>query len=969
MKYCSHCGTATKQVTTFCSNCGAPLTEPQGPLCPACHTVNPPGAVVCTGCAAPLPGAESSKPRSLLPIKGLTRPVKPLPPADPRPAAAKPAERAAAHPAAAEPRVEPPPSTPVEDDVELFPMDADLPAQSAAPESAAPESAPSEAEEKGPALPTWLIRLRKNLGASAPAETSPYGTIQPKPAQAQQTAPAPSPIPRWFEGIRPPEVYRRPDAVLKPESNAPSAPAGPHDSRDKVQAPERLPVVNEESHPPEHGPDADSRANIRLAIARLAGNAAEQTTSLRPSSQDLNGAPEWRARARRGDRPGTGSQDSVRGPTPQNAAEGEKPADPETSGGSETHGAEPEPEPGEIPEWLKSLLEKDDLRTVRPLDEFEGPVAPPATDAPPQTAGAEPEGPAAETPQPEADFGTVPGWQLPSWLLDESIPAETGLFPDTPQEPRAEELRLDQTPAAPPALEVAAEDRAVEEPPESATRSYAEALPETSAPPVSIGADAALPEPTPAAPEPGELPDWIRSPGTPVAVDEGAHAAPGVLEPLQSEAGPLPEAAEKGEGTAVPTSTGELPDWLGSPDLEQAEVEVPDLSLGEEGPVAGEETPETGEIPAWVEALRPAELLRVSLPVPQPEEDSPTVGALAGLRGVLPVAEAIAGPHAAPASAAAPVEGGGLMEGVVATPPELAQGLRPERSRRYTVPGLVIGAINVLVLVAMILPFFLPPEIAGLGLTLKGGPTVELFETARAIQPESTVLLAFDYDAGQSGELDPAARVLLRDWMYRRVRVLAVSTTAAGAALAQELFEEARRDQPDLKYGTDFVNLGFLPGNEAGLRTLADAGFAAIPSDFSGAALKSLPATASLRALSDLALIVEIAGSREALRGWIEQVVARPAVPAGGPALRVAAAVSAALEPEVRTYRSAGQVVAYMRGLVGAAEFEILANKPGRAAAALDAQTLASLALALVLIIGNLVYWAGRGFRLRRTRR
>jgi hypothetical protein len=61
--------------------------------------------------------------------------------------------------------------------------------------------------------------------------------------------------------------------------------------------------------------------------------------------------------------------------------------------------------------------------------------------------------------------------------------------------------------------------------------------------------------------------------------------------------------------------------------------------------------------------------------------------------------------------------------------------------------------------------------------------------------------------------------------------------------------------------------------------------------------------------------------------------------------------------PEVMPFYTSGQIDGLTQGLRGAAEYELLVNKPGSAVAKMDAQSLGHLAIILFVIIGNIAYF------------
>ena len=265
-------------------------------------------------------------------------------------------------------------------------------------------------------------------------------------------------------------------------------------------------------------------------------------------------------------------------------------------------------------------------------------------------------------------------------------------------------------------------------------------------------------------------------------------------------------------------------------------------------------------------------------------------------------------------------------------------------------------SIYLLLLLAVLVPFLIPTDWASSGLSIAGTPAAEFFDTLQTLPPNSVVVVSFDYDPSQAGEMDLIAKSIARHLVQRRVNVIALSTLDTGAPIARRVLDEVARDTKNYTYGANYVNLGFLPGREAGLANLATTGLSLISRDWVlNQPLVIFPATQNVRTLRDVRLVIELAGSDDALKAWMEQVGPRVGVP-------IVAGVSASVEPRARAYHDtpSKQLAAMVSGLVGAAQYEVLTNQPGLAVISVNAQSAAQLLLAGLAIFGTLVFWFTR---------
>ncbi|MCL4393468.1 MAG: hypothetical protein M1482_01395 [Chloroflexi bacterium] len=464
-----------------------------------------------------------------------------------------------------------------------------------------------------------------------------------------------------------------------------------------------------------------------------------------------------------------------------------------------------------------------------------------------------------------------------------------------------------------------------------------------------------------------EIPEWLKTrqppesaigesapePAQDVAVEsQAAETASEQIEQAEVEqpAEPLLETLEAAESNLSSASEPELP-----ADELAPEAELPEWLRGAASePVAEEELPEQAspsEVPEWVLRFKPTGVEGQ----PSAEKESEPVesaGSLAGLRGVLPLAVAITEPHP-PLQPAKPIatrgDGAQIFEAILAAPAEQAAPRSGGGRRALTMRPL----IYLLFLLAVLVPFLLPFDLTGATFGIAGTPTAEFFDTLeQRVTAGSTVVLAFDYDPSQSGEMDLIAGAIVRDLMQRHVNIVAVSTFDTGMPLAQRILDAMASEVENYTYGTNYVIL-YLPGQEAGLAQLAANGLPNTSDFVEHSSLSQFPLTSKIKTLRDASMVIELAGAEEPLRMWMEQVQPRTSVP-------IAAAVSAAVEPKARAYRGADQLVALMAGLLGAAQYEVLSNQPGLAVISVNAQTAAQLVLVLVIVLGNVAFWISR---------
>ncbi len=671
-----------------------------------------------------------------------------------------------------------------------------------------------------------------------------------------------------------------------------------------------------------------------------------------------------------------------------------------------------------MPDWLRNL------RAAAAASENEIPPAEQEEESAPlpegeatdwlarlRTAPPEPEE-APPTRQARASKG-MPDWikqlqaQLPEdTVADANIPAESLREPDAvvPRAPRQqtppskvelpgwiEQLPTDEETAKPNPL--AMEEQAAAPPMTGATHSERGQGVDKPTAPQTAGAEAF--QTTGAAQS--EPRQGLEKPAAPQTTEAEAPQTVGASSPTGStneEEVPISSAdefaAELGAVSAsaatepLTTADEDIPEWLRTPMVDtraatvaQAPAEESPTEISEEPAAVEEATREqpgaepaleptpADQLPGWFAALKPegAELTGeaaeeqpwAGIAAPIEAEPAETKGPLAGLRGVLPLAVSVAEPHLS-TKGTKPVEKASvahIFDRILAEPaaepaPSAVAVKRRRRGMRRW--------IYLLIALAVIIPFLVPGGVAGSLVSISNTAAADFYDTLQTAPSGSTVLMSFDYDPSMTGEMDLAANAIARDLVKRQVRIIAVSTLETGPQIAQNVLDKAASGN-SYRYGTDYLNLGYLPGHEAGLAQLATTGLPVNSRDLAqGRPLDQFTAFAGIRRLQDVQLVVELAGTEDALKMWMEQVQPRVGV-------RIVAAVSAGVEPKARVYLGAHQLAAITSGMVGAARFEILSNRPGLAVASINAQSAAMVVLILIVVLGNIVFWVSRARR------
>lgn len=392
-----------------------------------------------------------------------------------------------------------------------------------------------------------------------------------------------------------------------------------------------------------------------------------------------------------------------------------------------------------------------------------------------------------------------------------------------------------------------------------------------------------------------------------------------------------------------------VPDWA---------AEVP-IEPGVE--VEGEEpTLEESELPSWLEAMRPVESIPLDF-VEEEETDKQveTSGPLAGLSGILAAESDFARVRKPPAYSAKLR----VTENQEARVAMLKELLAAEDKQKSLPAKPVITSRYILRLVialALILPIAWA-VISGANLTPMPDPAnvpAGVLDMRQQIDdhltPNLPVLIAVDYEAGFSSELDLPAKAVISQMMDKGAFLTFVSTSTSGPILAERLIDglnetPSRQGNPFASY----ANMGYIPGGAAGLLGLAQSPRQMVPYTLNNVDIwKSAPLNA-LDSVADFGMVLVITENSETARAWIEQV--QPFLQAKD--IPLVMVVSAQAEPLVMPYyqSSPKQVNALLVGFAGGAAYDSVLGQGALARGSWDAFSLSMLLAEIILVAGALV--------------
>lgn len=246
--------------------------------------------------------------------------------------------------------------------------------------------------------------------------------------------------------------------------------------------------------------------------------------------------------------------------------------------------------------------------------------------------------------------------------------------------------------------------------------------------------------------------------------------------------------------------------------------------------------------------------------------------------------------------------------------------------------------VGLLVVVPLMMGFHVAP-------VMPGHRAKGFFDAIEKLPAGSTVLLAGDYDPGTIAENYPAHLAAVRHLMSKDVKIVAIALYAGGPPLTEEVLRIGAEEYGK-KLGVDYTNLGYKAGNELVMSRMGLSIPETFPVDINGTKVSEIPVMTGVRSFNDFDLLVNVSAGYPGTKEWVQQVVSRYHIP-------MVAAVTAVSAPEYYPYLQTGQLQGLLGGMAGAAEYEALVKHPALAMRGMDAQSLAHLFIAFLIILGN----------------
>lgn len=207
----------------------------------------------------------------------------------------------------------------------------------------------------------------------------------------------------------------------------------------------------------------------------------------------------------------------------------------------------------------------------------------------------------------------------------------------------------------------------------------------------------------------------------------------------------------------------------------------------------------------------------------------------------------------------------------------------------------------------------------------------------------STVIISLDYDPAGMSELHPMAAAFTRHAASKGHKIIFLTLWPTGPAFLDDMEAIIRNEFPQLKYGADYVNLGYRTGEEGVIKVIVGDLRRSYSTDVRGVRLADIPITSDIDNIRNVDLIVSVSGGTPGTKEWVLYASTPYRIP-------TIAGVTGVQTPLFIPYIP-GQLNGILGGVKAAAEYEslLLAKYPEIAGAVADDDGEAEPPVAMVV--------------------
>jgi len=232
----------------------------------------------------------------------------------------------------------------------------------------------------------------------------------------------------------------------------------------------------------------------------------------------------------------------------------------------------------------------------------------------------------------------------------------------------------------------------------------------------------------------------------------------------------------------------------------------------------------------------------------------------------------------------------------------------------------------------------------------------QAYDFANSIPNGSSVFVEGGNIAATDPACGPALSLFVYHMLTKNVKLVFFSLGAEQAFWTQKEIDIGLTKLPagtPAVNGVNWVNLGYISGQESGVSALAANIRSTVSKDYLGNSVDSIPMLKDINSAKDFKAAFWFGGSEGSVPYAVRQLVMPYSLPTGADCTTNEA-------PNYSPYLQAGQLQGLFAGVRGSAEYEYLTGVPGTGLGQAMATNFGGLYWLILVILGNVLYFITR---------
>lgn len=248
-----------------------------------------------------------------------------------------------------------------------------------------------------------------------------------------------------------------------------------------------------------------------------------------------------------------------------------------------------------------------------------------------------------------------------------------------------------------------------------------------------------------------------------------------------------------------------------------------------------------------------------------------------------------------------------------------------------------------------------------------------IYDFIDKLQPGQIIYLGVDYDPSNQAELHPMAYAVMEHAFRKNLKIIFCTLSQYGPGMVdgaiKDITDSLRVEKTyngvtyparELVNGEDYVFLGYKAYFALQILAMGQNFRLPFPVDYYGMPLDERPMMKGVANYKQVACVIALSGGN-ITDAWISYGQGRFNFP-------LALGTTGVMAADYYPYLNSGQVFGLMGGLLGAAQYEKLADNPGPAIDGMRVQVFAHVVIIVFIVIGNIGYFTERRRRAREGR-